>query len=158
MTELWLDDRLGTPPTTGWARMVPELLVTDFDASLAFWRDILGFAVAYRRPDEFFAYLERPDGAQIMLSHRHGSWETGPLDRPFGRGVMFQLYVDALDRVIDAVSRSGRPLYHPLRTVWRQTGDRETGQREIFVQDPDGYLIMVAETIGERPLAGSDHA
>ena len=59
--------------------MVPELLVTDFDASLAFWRDILGFAVAYARPAERFAYLERSEGAQVMLHPRAGVWETaGP--------------------------------------------------------------------------------
>jgi hypothetical protein len=28
----------------------------------------------------------------------------------------------------------------------------KAGQREIFVQDPDGYLIMVAHDLGERPL------
>ena len=141
---------LGTPPKTGWAKMVPELLVADFATSLAFWRDVLHFAVAYQRPEEFFAYLERPEGAQVMLSHRHGDWETAPLRHPFGRGVMFQVSVDALDVVIDSLSKHHWPLYRPQRTVWRRTGDRETGQREIFVQDPDGYLIMIAETIGER--------
>lgn len=132
--------------------MVPELLVDDFAASLAFWRDGLGFAIAYQRPDEMFAYLERPEGAQIMLSHRHGDWETGPMDRPFGRGVMFQVYLAGLDVVAASLARQGRALYRPERTVWRRTGDRESGQREIFVLDPDGYLIMIAETIGERPL------
>ena len=132
--------------------MVPELLVEDFATSLAFWRDALGFGVAYERPDEFFAYLERPEGAQVMLSYRHGSWETGLLERPFGRGVMFQIHVDNLDAVIASLARCGWPLHHPLRTVWRRTGDREGGQREIFMQDPDGYLVMIAENIGERPL------
>lgn len=28
------------------------------------------------------------------------------------------------------------------------------GQREVFVQDPDGYLVMAAESLGSRPLAG----
>jgi hypothetical protein len=42
-------------------------------------------------------------------------------------------------------------------------GDRENGQREIFVQDPDGYLVMLAEEIGERfpnpgPLSGKSRA
>ena len=63
---------------------------------------------------------------------------------------MFQVSVDALVLVIDSLSKHHWPLYRPQRTVWRRTGDRETGQREIFVQDPDGYLIMIAEAIGER--------
>ncbi len=31
-------------------------------------------------------------------------------------------------------------------------GDRMGGQQEFLVQDPDGYLVMVAQRIGERPL------
>ncbi len=35
----------------------------------------------------------------------------------------------------------------------RRAGDQETGQREFFLQDPDGYLIMVAQNLGERPIS-----
>jgi catechol 2,3-dioxygenase-like lactoylglutathione lyase family enzyme len=131
--------------------MAPELLVTDLAVSLAFWRDLLGFRVAYTR--DGFVYLERPEGAQIMLCERDGSFKTGPMERPFGRGAMFQVYVEGLAKVASALSASGWPLYAPLRDVWRRWGNREGGQREFLVQDPDGYLIMVAEHIGERPLA-----
>jgi hypothetical protein len=31
----------------------------------------------------------------------------------------------------------------------------ESGQREVFVQDPDGYLVMVAQNIGTRAPAES---
>jgi catechol 2,3-dioxygenase-like lactoylglutathione lyase family enzyme len=148
-----MPDDPGAPPKSGWARLVPELLVTDFDASLAFWSDVLGFGVAYARLDERFVYLERPEGAQVMLHQRNDVWETGPMQKPFGQGVMFQVYLHGLDAVLAALSAAGRPLYHPLREVWRRTGDHESGQRELFVQDPDGYLIMVAENIGQRPVA-----
>ena len=82
--------RLGGPPKTGWARLTPELLVRDIARSLAFWCHRLGFAIAYQRPAEGFAYLERPEGAQIMLCQRSGKWETASLDQPYGRGVMLQ--------------------------------------------------------------------
>lgn len=42
------------------------------------------------------------------------------------------------------------PLYAGPREVWRQTGQIESGQREIFVQDPDGYLLMLAQEFGQR--------
>jgi catechol 2,3-dioxygenase-like lactoylglutathione lyase family enzyme len=146
-----LPDDAGAPPKSGWARLAPELLVADLDVSLGFWRDLLGFRVAYSRNG--FAYLERAEGAQIMLCARDGSCETAPMDRPFGRGAMFQVYVDNLAQVAEALSAGGWPLYAPIREVWRRWGDREGGQRELFVQDPDGYLIMVAQHIGERPLS-----
>ena len=142
----------GAPPKSGWSRFVPELLVEDIDASLRFWCGLLGFAIAYQRPSERFAYLERPDGPQVMLCQRSGKWETAPLERPYGRGVMFQLSVDRLQPLLHAVSQAGWPVYAGPREVWRRLGDREGGQREFFVLDPDGYLVMIAENIGERPI------
>lgn len=62
----------GKPPRSGWARMVAELHVNDLEASLSFWHGILGFGTAFRRPEERFAYLEHPEGHQIMLCQRHG--------------------------------------------------------------------------------------
>ena len=145
------EDR-GRPPGTGWAKLVPELLVSDIAASTAFWRDGLGFAIAYQRPEQLFVYLERPEGAQLMLCQRSVNWETGPLDPPYGRGVMFQVQVASIEPVQRSLEVAGWPLYAGPREVWREVGDRQAGQREIFVQDPDGYLIMVAHDLGERPL------
>ena len=51
-----------------------------------------------------------------------------------------------------AVLSSGLTPYVALREKWRDWGDREGGQREFLVQDPDGYLVMVAQRLGERPL------
>jgi catechol 2,3-dioxygenase-like lactoylglutathione lyase family enzyme len=138
--------------------MVPELHVADIGASLSFWRDHLGFRIAYERREEQFVYLERPEGAEIMLCQRHGRFETGPMAYPLGQGAMFQLYVDSIEPVVAALSSAGWPLYLGPRTVWRRTGDRESGQREVFVQDPDGYLVMVAHGIGERPIGRSEPA
>ena len=118
---------LGSPPKTGWAKLLPELPVSDIAASLAFWRDRLGFAVAYQRPDQAFAYLERPEGAQIMLCQRHGNWETAPLDRPYGRGAMFQVYVASIEPIQQSLEAGGWPIYAGPRDVWREVGDRQGG-------------------------------
>ena len=89
---------LGRPPKTGWAKLVPELLVSDIAASLKFWRDRLGFAIAYQRPEQAFAYLERPEGAQIMLCQRCGNWETAPLTDPTAAASCFRSMSPALSR------------------------------------------------------------
>jgi catechol 2,3-dioxygenase-like lactoylglutathione lyase family enzyme len=143
----------GTIPKDGWANLVPELLVENLDVSLEFWRDCLGFETAYDRPEQLFAYLERSDGAQIMLCQRSGNWETADMTQPFGRGVMLQIHVKNLDSIIASISKMQWPVYSPHREVWRRTGDRESNQREIFVQDPNGYLLTLAQKIGERPIA-----
>jgi extradiol dioxygenase family protein len=51
-------------------KLTPELLVTNIDVSLRFWCDLLGFSVAYGRPEEGFAYLDL-NGAQVMLEQRN---------------------------------------------------------------------------------------
>ncbi len=142
----------GAPPRSSWAKLVCELLVEDLAISRSFWEGVLGFEVAYQRPDERFVYLERAEGSQIMLCQRSGKWETGSLERPYGRGVMFQVYVDGLAQVLASLTQAGCVLYAGPREVWRRWGDREGGKREIVVQDPDGYLVMLAENLGERPI------
>src|SRR5712692_9270209 len=79
------------PPKTGWAKIVAELHVADLDVSLAFWTDIIGFGISYRRDEEKFVYLEHSEGHQIMLCQRHGRFETGPMQYPLGQGAMFQI-------------------------------------------------------------------
>jgi catechol 2,3-dioxygenase-like lactoylglutathione lyase family enzyme len=142
----------GAPPSSGWAPLVSELLVEDIAASLSFWTRALGFAIAYQRPEEGFFYLERPEGAQIMLCRRSGVWETAALETPFGRGVMFQILVEDLAAMEATLAAENWPLHADPREVWRRYGDREGGRREIFVQDPDGYLVMITQSLGERAL------
>ncbi len=143
---------LGSPPAN-WAALMAELMVSDFAASLKFWTGPLGFQVAFDRPVQKFACLARPDGAQVMIYERDGDWETGVLAPPYGRGAIIQVYVSDATALARDMQAAGHPFYVPLRDKWRDWGDRLGGQREFLVQDPDGYLIMVAQRLGERPLA-----
>jgi catechol 2,3-dioxygenase-like lactoylglutathione lyase family enzyme len=136
--------------------MVTELHVADLEVSLAFWKDIIGFEIAYRREEEKFVYLEHPEGQQIMLCQRHGRFETGPMQPPLGQGAMFQIYFQDISSILDSLAARNWPIYLGPRQVWRRTGDRECGQQEVFVQDPDGYLLMLAQSIGERALTKTD--
>jgi catechol 2,3-dioxygenase-like lactoylglutathione lyase family enzyme len=141
----------GAPPRV-WAMQMTEMMVSDFPRSLAFWTDVLGFGMAFARPAQKLACLEHPDGAQLMIYERDGDWETGPLEQPYGRGAIVQVYLKDAASVAARVEAAGLPFYVPLREKWRDWGDRLGGQREFLVQDPDGYLVMVAERIGERAL------
>ena len=143
----------GRLPKGGFAKLVSELLVEDLRESLFFWREVLGFEIAYQRPEQKFAYLERPEGAQIMLCERsEGRWETASMEKPYGRGVIFQIYIDSIDPIVERLQDLQVSIYGGPREVWRRYGDREGGKREVMVLDPNGYLIMLAEDLGERPL------
>ena len=155
----------GAPPRSGFAALKPEILVTDFSSSLRHWCEIFGFNIAYQRPEEKFAYLERDEGAQVMLSQRHDNqkWETGPLTPPFGRGVMFQILVKSVEPIIAAMTAhnvepydiphsddDGNRFPNP-REIWRDLGDRQGGAIEYFALDPDGYFIMFSQDLGYQP-------
>ena len=108
--------------------LVPELLITDLDRSLAFWSDLCGFEVAYERPDERFAYLAL-GSAHLMLEEigdgRH--WMTGTLEAPFGRGINFQISVPDAESLSRSIHEAGVDLYLPLETSWYRIGDEEAG-------------------------------
>ncbi len=140
----------GSLPKGGFAPLVPELDVTDLDASLRFWCGLLGFTVAYDRPAAGFSYLERA-GAQVMLCRINGHWDTGPLERPFGRGINFQIMVERLAPILEALERASWPLFEAPSETWYRAGDHLSGQREFLVQDPDGYLVRLAEDLGTIP-------
>ncbi|WP_206682613.1 VOC family protein [Paragemmobacter straminiformis] len=142
---------IGAPPVV-WANGMSEMMVTDYPVSLAFWTELLGFGLAFERPAQKLACLVHPDGAQVMVYQRDGDWETGAMERPFGRGLVVQVYVADVDAVAARVRAAGLPFYVAPREKWRDWGDRLGGQREFLVQDPDGYLVMVVQRIGERPL------
>ena len=87
-------DSTGGAPRDGFpADLGAELSVSNIQASLSFWRDLLGFDIAYDRPDARFAYLVR-GRLQVMLCELNGRWETADMQRPFGRGINFQMVVD----------------------------------------------------------------
>lgn len=143
----------GNRPTGGFAPLVPELDVSSIEASLAFWCGALGFHIAYQRREARFAYLER-QGAQVMLCEINGNWQTAPLQRPFGRGVNFQITTDDLDSTLEALRKLDWPLFEEPAESWYRVGDtEETGSREFLVQDPDGYLIRFSQSIGSRVVS-----
>jgi catechol 2,3-dioxygenase-like lactoylglutathione lyase family enzyme len=133
-----------------WAALVPELLVTDLERSIAFYCGLCGFRVRYARPEDGFVYLEQ-GGAQIMLETLSDeAWLTGRLAPPFGRGINLQIEVAEIEALQARLLAGGAAIFRPLQTDWYREGDIEHGQAQIMVQDPDGYLLRFMQPLGER--------
>ena len=130
--------------------LVPELECLDFSASLDFYVRIIGFTVLFSRPESNFAYLGL-GLAQIMLKQANGYWQTGPLERPLGRGLNLQITVPDLDVLLRRIEDANIALFAEPETAWYRAGDIERGQTEFLVQDPDGYLLRFGQFLGERP-------
>ena len=135
--------------------LIPELAVTDCAASLDFYCDILGFEIAFDRPEEGFAFLTMGD-AQLMLDQidmgRTFELEDAPFEYPLGRGVNFQIRVDTIEPMVDALTEANIEFFIPLEERWYRRGDFEVGNRQFVVMDPDGYLLRFFEELGERAL------
>lgn len=134
------------------SKLVPELMVSDIRKSLHFWTVLVGIPIAYERPDVGFAYLDL-NGAQLMLEQYdpgEGQWLSGALQAPFGRGINFQITVESVEPVLRRLAEVQWPLFRACADTWYRAGEVEVGQREFLLQDPDGYLVRLVESLGER--------
>jgi len=136
--------------------LVPELWVSDFEASLAFYIDTLEFEVVQRRGTDTHVYIAF-QGSQIMLAWWavDGTWEPWhpkPLERPFGRGINFQFMISGVEAFYDRVTAKGVVPFLELYTasIWRT--DRIDERRQFIVLDPDGYALRFSEKIGFKLL------
>lgn len=134
------------------AALVPELDVSDLEASLAVYCGVLGFQIRYRRPEDRFAYLAR-DGAELMLEEAAGPgrrFRTAPLDAPFGRGVNLQIRVADAEDLLRRARAAGLQIVLDLEERWYRRNSKEVGARQFVVADPDGYLLRFSEDLGFR--------
>lgn len=130
-------------------KLVPELSVSDINVSKQFYTDVLGFIVEYERKEDKFAFLSLGE-AQLMINQINGHWETGKLEYPFGRGINFQIDIDNIDSFVSRVKDKG---IIPFKDIFvsRYTCDDVTYvEKEILIQDPDGYLLRFSETLLEQ--------
>ena len=133
--------------------LVPELAVTDYEASKRFWCDLIGFSVRYERPEEGFGYLVL-GSAHLMLDqiNQGRTWATGTLEAPLGRGINLEIQVAPLDAAWERLTQAQWPIFVEPEEKWYRAGDVEIGVRQFLIQDPDGYLVRLQEEIGERPV------
>ena len=130
--------------------LVPELMVTDLAASLAFWCGPCGFRVLYDRPEEGFACVER-GGSRLMLDElpkgRAHRWEVASTERPFGRHVNFDIAVERVAPILAALEAARWPLFMAPETKTHRVGGTGVTVRQFLVQDPDGYLLRFSQKL-----------
>lgn len=140
------------------ASLVPELYVSDFGRSLAFYTTLLEFRIVYARLDEDFAFLTR-DSASLMIEQPAGrAWLLAPLEQPYGRGISFQIAVDEADQLHARLGAAGVEPFVPIETHdYRRAHDIVT-VRQFVIADPDGYLLRFSQTLSTRPIAPTDQS
>jgi len=130
-------------------KLIPELSVSDINRSTEFYTKILGFKIEYQRKESKFAFLSL-HGSQIMIEEINGNWETGKLERPFGRGINFQMDVPDVDELVAALKKNEYPIKMMPRENWYRAGKKMFGNKEFLVMDPDGYLLRFSKDLGTK--------
>lgn len=135
--------------------LTPELYCSNIQTSLTFYISILGFEIQYQREEEGFAMLER-QGSCIMLeeinNHSERTWLTAPLEKPFGRGINFEIKTNNIDELYARVQQAKIKIFLPIEEKWYRANQVELGNRQFIIQDPDGYMLRFAQVLGERKI------
>jgi uncharacterized glyoxalase superfamily protein PhnB len=120
--------------------LTPNLLSADVMASVAFYRDLFGFEVHLKVPDEppyVFASLKK-DGIEFFVNAAGPVIAEFPTLRTGHTSTLF-IVVDNVDALFESV-KDRTPIAMPLK-------DQFYGMREFAVLDPDGYLVTFAQPI-----------
>ena len=130
-------------------KLIPELTVTDINKSKEFYTKVLGFKIEYERPEDKFAFLSLGE-AQLMLDEINDNWNVGELKYPFGNGINFQIDIEDIDGFVRNVKAQNVPLFKDIFTSSYQCDDVCYEEKEVLIQDPDGYLLRFSETQKEK--------
>ena len=125
--------------------LIPEVSVSDINKSKYFYIDILGFNLEYERMADRFAFLSYGD-TQIMIEEINGHWNTEELQYPFGRGINFQIATDDLYKIANNIKENNINLFRDIMESRYECGCEVIFEKEILVQDPDGYLLRFSQT------------
>jgi len=122
-------------------KLTPNLIVSDVERSLAFYRDVLGFAVTATVPETapyVFALMTR-GAITVFLNAPEAAIEEYPAfkDRPIGGTLTLFFEVQGIRDAYAALDGTVK-MVMPLEVKWY-------GMTEFAFEDPDGYLITFAE-------------
>lgn len=126
----------------------PLLVVRDVPASSTFYQRVLG-AESGHGGDE---YEQIMSGGELVLQLHALEVEDhhGPLadpDQPLGNGVVVWFEVADFDAAVERARATGAPVVHDVLT------NPNARQQELWVRDPDGYLVVLAGPSAYRPRA-----
>ena len=130
-------------------KLVPELSVSDLEITKKFYVDVLGFKIEYQRFEDKFLFLSY-QGSQMMAQEINNNWSVGELEKPFGRGINFQIETNEIFEIQKRLKDNGLQIYKEVFESKYKAENVTYTELELLVQDPDGYLLRFQQTIEEN--------
>jgi uncharacterized glyoxalase superfamily protein PhnB len=125
-------------------KLTPNLVVCDVAASMEFYRTVLGFQPAITVPEQppFVFGSVTSGGVEIFFNDQKVVAEDYPAlgTRPIGGSLTLFIEVEGIEEVLAAVQKSPARITMPLK-------EQFYGMREFAFEDPEGWIITVAERI-----------
>ena len=130
---------------------VPLISVTDVPASSRFYQEVLGAASGHGG-EEYEQVIV--DGELVLqlhaltVGHHHGP--LGDRSVPLGNGLALWFTTEAFDDAVTRVRDSGAEIVTDVHV------NPNSGCREIWLRDPDGYLVVIAQPFAPNGQRRSD--
>jgi uncharacterized glyoxalase superfamily protein PhnB len=125
------------PETLRLREISPSLTVNDLQASIAWYRDVVGFMVGETWQHQGEVVGASLKAGKVYINLSQDDWSKGR-DRVKGEG--FRLYLTTgqdIDEIAEAIkARGGRLASEPTNQPW--------GARTFNLVDPDGYRLTIS--------------
>jgi lactoylglutathione lyase len=122
-------------------KLTPNLIVRNVEASLKFYREVLGLETAMTVPDQSpYVFAGVTNGAvEIFFNDQKVvAAEYPKLAATIGASLTLYMEVDSLQAVLERVQKAGAKIAMPVT-------EQFYGMKEFAFEDADGYTITIAE-------------
>ena len=76
-----------------------------------------------------------------MIEEVNDHWTVGKLEYPYGNGVNFSMELESFDFYYEKWKKQEIVFFRDLMVNTYRNGDHVYQDREVLIQDPDGYLL-----------------
>ena len=130
-------ERRKSPETLRLRETLPSLTVSDIQASMAWYRDVMGFVVSQEWTHEGQVAGAAVQAGSIKFLLGQDDFEKGR-DRKKGEGIrLFCITIQDVDQIANNIKARGGTLDH-------EPTDQPWGTRDFSVVDPDGFKISIS--------------
>ena len=72
------------------------------------------------------------------------------MEYPRGQGINFSIGVPDVSNIVKLLEANNYPIRIPVRDQWHRQNQIEHGEKQLWVMDPDGYLLRFIQGLGTR--------